>query len=109
VPFEKGNPGKPKGAVSKPRQDIRDISYQFAVMCPKTLWSIAADKNEAAADRINAMKELMDRTFGKAKIAHSFSGVVGTYDLTRLRPEQLDQLETILIDATPASSVGPPD
>ncbi len=103
------SPGRPRGAVNKITRDVREAALPYAIKGIKQLASIAADTQIAAHDRIAAIKELLDRAFGKVKIAHTVSGSVGTYDLGRLKPEQLDQLETLLIEATPSNAVGASD
>jgi len=104
-----GSPGRPRGALNKTTRDVREAALPYAVKGISQLASIAANPKIDASDRITAIKELLDRAFGKVKIAHTVSGSVGTYDLGRLKPEQLDQLETLLIEATPANAVGASD
>ena len=101
--------GRPKGSVNKITQDVRDAARPYALLGIKQLATMAANTKIKPVDRIAAIKELLDRAFGKVKIAHTVSGSVGTYDLGRLKPEQLDQLETLLIEATPTNAVGASD
>ncbi len=108
MPFEKGNHGRPKGALNRTTRDLRELALPYAIKGVAQLAAIAANVKNDPSDRIMAIRELLDRAYGKPKSVHTVSGTGGTYDLDRLNQEQLAQLEGILIEAIP-NAVGHSD
>jgi hypothetical protein len=45
---------------------------------------------------VGAIKEMFDRGWGKASQAIQHSGTLGTYDLTKLSNDELEQLAAII-------------
>lgn len=87
--------GRKPGKVSAAKRDLMDMAKGYAPKALKTLADIAA-KGESESARVSAATAILDRAYGKPSQAVRHSGTIGTYDLTKVSDEQLDQLEAIL-------------
>ena len=70
-PGQSGNPGgRPKGIAKAIREVVGDDPYELAVI----LLEIAKDPKARHADRISAVRELLDRGWGKAPAVVAVEG-----------------------------------
>lgn len=60
--------GRPKGALNKATADVKKLAGKYAPAAMKELGRLAA-KAESEAARVSAIKELLDRAYGKAPVA----------------------------------------
>lgn len=58
--------GRPKGAVNKVTADVRALASQFGSTAIHALAEIMEDKEQPAAARVSAAKEILDRAYGKS-------------------------------------------
>jgi hypothetical protein len=65
MPFQKGNPGRPRGALNKNVAEIKALAMQSAPDAIKELKHLMKHA-ELEATRVAAAKELLDRGIGKA-------------------------------------------
>lgn len=72
-PKRKGNPGagRPKGSQNKATKDVAALAQNYGPDAIKKLW-IIAQTSESDAAKVAAIKELLDRAYGKSK--QSFTG-----------------------------------
>lgn len=87
--------GRKPGSPNKANAGIKLLARSFAPAAVKELARLAV-KAESEPARVSAIKELLDRGYGKATQAIEHTGAVGTYDLTKVKDADLDSLETIL-------------
>lgn len=57
--------GRPKGSLNKATKDIKALAQEYAPAALKELARIAT-KGKSEAARVSAIKELLDRGFGKS-------------------------------------------
>ena len=66
--------GRPAGRRNKVTADIKEIAQSFGEEAIKSLVEIVRDGEAPHAARVSAVKELLDRGYGKAKQALEHSG-----------------------------------
>ena len=94
-------PGSPKtggrraGTPNKATREIKELAMQFVPGAIEQLGAMSVSA-ESEAVRLGAIKEILDRAFGKAPQAMVHSGALATCDLTRATDEELDTLIAIL-------------
>lgn len=69
--------GRQKGSPNKVTADIKSVAQSFGPEALEHLMSIARDVENAPAARVAAVKEILDRGFGKAKQPIEHSGEEG--------------------------------
>lgn len=74
--------GRPKGRVNKVTADVREAALVYSAEALDTLASIMRSTEEAAAARVAAAKELLDRAHGKSRQA-----IVGDDDAAPIKHE----------------------
>lgn len=91
---ERKGSGRPPGSRNKVSRETAAAAREYgqkALEAPvKIMRSV---KSEETCERIKAIKELLDRGYGKAPEAHKVSGAVGSFDMSRLShlpDEQID-------------------
>jgi phage terminase small subunit len=87
--------GRVAGTPNKSTAEIRDIAQQHgpAAIAEAARLMLCA---ESEAARLTAIGIILERGYGKAVQPQHHSGAVGTYDLTGLPDEKLQELERIL-------------
>jgi hypothetical protein len=65
--------GRPKGSVNKATADIRELARQYAPDALKELARLSVNAVSEAA-RVGAIKEILDRAYGKSSQALEHSG-----------------------------------
>lgn len=70
--------GRQKNTPNKATADIKALAQVYAPSAIKTLAEIMTGKNQPAAARVAAAKELIDRGYGKALQAIDISNPDGT-------------------------------
>lgn len=68
--------GRPKGRLNKVTADIKEIAQSFGAEAAEMLIEIARDRKSPPAARVAAVKEILDRAYGKAKQHTELSGGV---------------------------------
>lgn len=74
--------GRPKGSRNKVTADIKEIAQSFGQEAITHLVEIARDGDSPPAARVAAVKEILDRGYGKAKQQLEHSGHVSHSDLS---------------------------
>jgi hypothetical protein len=85
--------GRQKGTPNRVTGELRLIAAEHGPAAITELVSIALDpetKSKSKATRIAAIRELLDRGFGRPSQALEHSVAVGQFDPTMLTDEQLD-------------------
>lgn len=89
--------GRPRGAVSQIKLDLKTKAQEYAGVALATLAEIAKDKKAPHAARVSASNSLLDRGYGKAiqfVDAHVETvGNVGVYKVTRTEADKLQMAE----------------
>ncbi|WP_454911130.1 hypothetical protein [Stutzerimonas chloritidismutans] len=81
--------GRPAGRRNKVTADIKEIAQSFGEEAIKSLVEIVRDGEAPHAARVSAVKELLDRGYGKAKQALEHSGGM-TYNVVTGVPHGSD-------------------
>jgi len=81
--------GRPAGVRNKVTADIKEIAQSFGEEAIKSLVEIVRDGEAPHAARVAAVKELLDRGYGKAKQALEHSGGM-TYNVVTGVPHGSD-------------------
>lgn len=81
--------GRPAGRRNKVTADIKEIAQSFGEEAIKSLVEIVRDGDAPHAARVSAVKELLDRGYGKAKQALEHSGGM-TYNVVTGVPHGSD-------------------
>ncbi|MHA6476179.1 hypothetical protein ACX1DW_01610 [Stutzerimonas sp. KH-1] len=81
--------GRPAGSRNKVTADIKEIAQSFGEEAIKSLVEIVRDGEAPHAARVSAVKELLDRGYGKAKQALEHSGGM-TYNVVTGVPHGSD-------------------
>ena len=81
--------GRPAGRRNKVTADIKGIAQSFGEEAIKSLVEIVRDGEAPHAARVSAVKELLDRGYGKAKQALEHSGGM-TYNVVTGVPHGSD-------------------
>jgi len=81
--------GRQKGTPNKITADIKEIAQSFGEEAIKSLVEIVRDGEAPHAARVSAVKELLDRGYGKAKQALEHSGGM-TYNVVTGVPHGSD-------------------
>lgn len=88
--------GRPKGSKNKVPGHVRELARTYTDKAVEELASLAGAKSgrgcrkaKSEAARVMAIKELLDRAWGKSTQAHQHSGAVAVVTIT---PEKLDGL-----------------
>lgn len=66
--------GRQKGTPNKVTADVKEIAQAYGEEAVKALVEIVRDGEAPHAARVSAVKELLDRGYGKAKQAVEHSG-----------------------------------
>ncbi len=120
--------GRPKGSVTRklvePRRAIRAAAAEYGAIAIRQLGRMLERAEEADrpvkagetqrerprdSDIIMAAEKLLDRGYGKSVPASAFQGLFGSYDWSKLNPEQLRTFTEILRIAAPTDAVGETD
>lgn len=80
--------GRQKGTPNKVTADIKEIAQSFGEEAIKHLVEIARDGDSPPAARVAAVKEILDRGYGKAKQTLEHSGHLSYSELS---DEELDR------------------
>jgi hypothetical protein len=80
---------------NKATAGIKTLARSYAPAAVRELGRLSV-KAESEPARVAAIRELLDRGYGKSTQAIEHKGAVGTYDLTKVQDDDLDRLETIL-------------
>jgi hypothetical protein len=91
--------GRKAGVPNKATREIKALAQSYGPAAIRELARLAKAADSETA-RVSAIKELLDRAYGKAPQAVQHSGQVGTYDLTKVKDDELEALEAILRAAT---------
>ena len=91
--------GRPAGRRNKITADIKALAQVYAPGAVKTLAEIMAGKDQPAAARVAAARELIDRGYGKALQAIDLSNPDGT-----MRPMTFAEFYAGLAAAAPSNS-----
>lgn len=59
-------PGRPKGAINKITADVRVLAQQHGKAAIDCLAEIFKDREQPAAARVAASREILDRAYGKS-------------------------------------------
>lgn len=62
---ETRKPGRPKGALNKATQAVKEIAGEYGAEAIKTLAEIMRSPEHPAAARVSAANGLLDRAYGK--------------------------------------------
>jgi hypothetical protein len=81
--------GRPAGRRNKVTADIKELAQSFGEEAIKSLVEIVRDGEAPHAARVSAVKELLDRGYGKAKQALEHSGGM-TYNVVTGVPHGSD-------------------
>ncbi|MFP5339892.1 MAG: hypothetical protein ACLGIW_15615 [Gammaproteobacteria bacterium] len=81
--------GRPAGSRNKVTADIKELAQSFGEEAIKSLVEIVRDGEAPHAARVSAVKELLDRGYGKAKQALEHSGGM-TYNVVTGVPHGSD-------------------
>lgn len=87
--------GRKPGAITKAKLDLAAKAKTHADTALKALVEIAK-RGESETARVSAANAILDRGYGKPTQSLQHSGAIGTYDLSKVSDDQLDQLEEIL-------------
>ena len=87
--------GRKAGTLNKATREIKELAMQFVPSAIQQLGAMSLSA-ESEAVRLGAIKEILDRAFGKAPQAMVHSGAVVTPDLTRVTDDELETLIVIL-------------
>lgn len=68
--------GRQKGTPNKVTADVKEIAQAYGEEAVKALVEIVRDGEAPHAARVSAVKELLDRGYGKAKQAVEHSGAM---------------------------------
>lgn len=68
--------GRPAGSKNKITADVKEIAQAYGEEAVKALVEIVRDGEAPHAARVSAVKELLDRGYGKAKQAVEHSGAM---------------------------------
>lgn len=101
--FKPPGSGRKKGTPNKATAEIKALAQVHAPAAIKELARLAL-KAKSEQARVAAIRELIDRGYGKATQSHEHSGPGGgpiqTVDLTSLTADELSQLERTLAKAS---------
>lgn len=78
--------GRKKGSPNKTTAEVAALAQEYGAQAIEKLWSIA-DTSESDAAKVSAIKELLDRAYGKSK--QSVDATING-NLTILTKEQRD-------------------
>lgn len=81
--------GRPAGRRNKVTADIKELAQSYGEEAIKSLVEIVRDGEAPHAARVSAVKELLDRGYGKAKQALEHSGGM-TYNVVTGVPHGSD-------------------
>ena len=81
--------GRPAGSCNKVTADFKELAQSFGEEAIKSLVEIVRDGEAPHAARVSAVKELLDRGYGKAKQALEHSGGM-TYNVVTGVPHGSD-------------------
>jgi len=81
--------GRPAGRRNKVTADIKELAQSYGEEAIKSLVEIVRDGEAPHASRVAAVKELLDRGYGKAKQALEHSGGM-TYNVVTGVPHGSD-------------------
>jgi hypothetical protein len=91
--------GRPKGhglrANRVQKATLGELARKYTDVAMRALSEVAS-KGESESARVAASVALLDRGYGKPPQAIQHTGAVGSYDLTKVKNDDLDRLETIL-------------
>lgn len=68
--------GRPKGAPNKATAEVRDVAQGYTNEAVTTLVSIFLDKDQPAASRVAAAREILDRGHGRSKQSIEHNGSI---------------------------------
>jgi hypothetical protein len=88
-PKNKG--GRPRGALSATTREIRAIAQQHGAECIQFLMTVVRNAKATIDQRTVAAKEVLDRGYGKSAPPPQRRLGGGSYDFSRLTPEQVRQ------------------
>jgi hypothetical protein len=97
--------GRKPGTPNRTNREIRALAAAYGPDAIAKLAKLMKSQNETIA--LQAAEKLLDRGYGRPAQAHRNSGMVGSYDLTKLSDEQLQYVYGTLRLA--ASGVGDTD
>jgi hypothetical protein len=95
--------GRRKGTRNKATQEITDLARALVPAAITELRKLLKSAQSESA-KVAAIGMVFDRAYGKAPQAIQHSGAIGTYDLSKLKDADLDQLEAILGPIADASA-----
>lgn len=81
--------GRQKGTPNKVTADVKEIAQSYGEEAVKALVEIVRDGEAPHAARVSAVKELLDRGYGKAKQAVEHSGAM-VYNVVTGVPDDAD-------------------
>ena len=93
--------GRPKGSKNKVPGHVRELARDYTESAVKELATLAGAtkgrKAKSEAARVMAIKELLDRAWGKSTQAHQHSGAVAVVTITaeKLNGLSEDELATL--------------
>lgn len=87
--------GRKAGVPNKATREIKALAQSYGAGAIRELARLST-KAESETARVSAIKELLDRAYGKAPQAIQHSGHLGTYDLTKVSDDDIERLESIL-------------
>ena len=65
--------GRQKGSLNKTTIELKEIAQQYGSQAIDKLWEIA-NESESDAAKVSAIKELLDRGFGKSAQSMTLNG-----------------------------------
>lgn len=68
--------GRPKGAVNKVTQDVREMAQKYGPSALATLAEIMTSEEAPESARVAASRELLDRAYGKSAQSIQHSGKI---------------------------------
>jgi len=96
--------GRQKGTPNRVTREIRALAVGYGPDCIAGLAEIAIGPKTRSANemtRLAAIRELLDRGYGRPAQSLMHSGAIENYDLTKLTDEELHAMYEILRKATP--------
>lgn len=82
--------GRQKGSLNKTTLDIKEAAQKFGPEAVELLLNIARDENGNPASRVAAIKEILDRGYGKAK-----QPIVGDEDSPPIQVRAITEVKII--------------
>jgi len=102
--------GRPRGAVSQIKLDLKQKAQQYADIALATLAEIAKDKKAPQAARVSASNSLLDRGYGKAiQFVDAHVETVGNVGVYRVDRSKAEELQTAELGATFAAADSDPE